>query len=61
MRRSTPSTARSSQVALGLGAARTKCAQIIGVSDSDTTVEITIANASVTENSREQPADQRRP
>ena len=51
MRRSAPSTARSSQVAFGLGAARTKCAQIIGVSVSDTTVEITMANASVMENS----------
>ena len=29
-----------------------KCAQIIGVTDSDTTVEIAIAKASVTENSR---------
>jgi hypothetical protein len=45
-------TARSSRVALGLGGARTKCAQIIGVTDSDTTVDTAIANASVTENSR---------
>ena len=29
-----------------------KCAQIIGVTVSETTIEIAIANASVTENSR---------
>ena len=33
------STARSNQVASGLGGLRTKCAQIIGVSVSETTVE----------------------
>ncbi len=43
---------RSSRVALRLGAARTKWAQIIGVTVSDTTVETTMANTSVTENSR---------
>src|SRR3954453_15024849 len=48
----THSTARSSQVAFGLGGDLTKCAQIIGVSVSDTTVETAIAKASVTENSR---------
>ena len=46
------STTRSSQVASGLGGLRTKCAQIIGVSVSDTTIEIAMAKASVTENSR---------
>ena len=49
---STHSTARSSQVASGLGGLRTKCAQIIGVSVSDTAVDTAIAKASVTENSR---------
>ena len=48
----TRSTARSNQVASGLGGLRTKCAQIIGVTVSDTTVETAIAKASVTENSR---------
>ena len=43
---------RSSRVASGLGAARTKCAQIIGVTVSETTVDTTMANTSVTENSR---------
>jgi hypothetical protein len=38
--------------AFGLGGACTKWAQIIGVTVSDTTVETTIANTSVTENSR---------
>ena len=47
----THSTARSSQVASGLGGLRTKCAQIIGVRVSDTAVETAIAKASVTENS----------
>ena len=51
MRLSRPSTARSSQVASRLGPERTKCAQIIGVTESDTAVEITIAKASVIENS----------
>ena len=46
------STTRSSQVASGLGGLRTKCAQIIGVSVSDTTIEMAMAKASVTENSR---------
>src|SRR4029453_13602309 len=46
------STARSSQVASGLGGLRTKCAQIIGVNVSDTAVETAIAKARVTENSR---------
>ena len=46
------STARSSQVASGDGGWRTKCAQIIGVSVSDTTIEIAMAKTSVTENSR---------
>src|SRR6266404_3837561 len=46
------STTRSRRVATGLGGLRTKCAQIIGVSDSDTAVETAIANARVTENSR---------
>src|SRR5262249_57058035 len=45
-------TVRSSQVATELGGLRTKWAQIIGVSVSETTVETAIANASVTENSR---------
>ena len=48
----TPSTARSSQVASGLGGDFTKCAHTIGVTVSDTTVETAIAKASVTENSR---------
>ena len=48
----TASTTRSSRVASGLGPARTKWAQIIGVTVSDTTVETTMANTSVTENSR---------
>ena len=52
MRRKPRSTSRSSQVASGLGGLRTKCAQIIGVTDSETAVETAIANASVTENSR---------
>ena len=39
-------------MAFGLGADLTKCAQIIGVSDSDTTVEIAMAKVSVSENSR---------
>ncbi len=39
-------------MASGLGGLRTKCAQIIGVSVNDTTVETMMANASVTENSR---------
>ncbi len=43
---------RSSRVAVLLGGFRMKCAQIIGVSVSDTTVETATANASVTENSR---------
>ena len=47
-----PSTTRSNQVASGVGGLRTKCAQIIGVSVSDTTIEIAIAKVSVTENSR---------
>jgi hypothetical protein len=37
---------------IGLGGSFTKWAQIIGVTVSDTTVETTIANTSVTENSR---------
>ena len=36
---------------MGLGAALTKCAQIIGVNDSDTTVEIAMAKVKVSENS----------
>ena len=51
-RRAAPSTRRSNQRAACSAAARTKCAQIIGVTDSDTRVEIAIANTSVTENSR---------
>ena len=47
-----PSTTRSNQVAFGDGGLRTKCAQIIGVSVSDTTIEIAMAKVSVTENSR---------
>ena len=39
-------------MASGLGGLRTKCAQIIGVTVSDTTVETMMAKASVTENSR---------
>ena len=39
-------------MASALGAVRTQWAQIIGVTDSDTSVEIAIANTSVTENSR---------
>ena len=39
-------------MATGLGGLRTKCAQIIGVTVSDTAVETAIAKASVTENSR---------
>ena len=46
------STARSSQVASGDGGRRTKCAQIIGVSVSETTIEMAMAKTSVTENSR---------
>ena len=46
------STSRSNQVVSGLGGLRTKCAQIIGVTESETTVETAIAKASVTENSR---------
>ena len=38
-------------MASGLGGALTKCAQIIGVTVSDTTVEIAIAKVSVSENS----------
>ena len=52
MRLKARSTARSNQVASGLGGLRTKCAQIIGVTVSDTAVDTAIANASVTENSR---------
>ena len=52
MARMMRSTSRSSQVASGLGGLRTKCAQIIGVSESETSVDMAIANASVTENSR---------
>ena len=52
VRDSMASTMRSSQVAFGLGASLTKCAQIIGVTVSDTKVEITIAKVSVSENSR---------
>jgi hypothetical protein len=47
-----PSISRSSRVAPALGVSRKKWAQIIGVTDSDTSVEIVIANTSVTENSR---------
>jgi hypothetical protein len=43
---------RSNSVASGLGGRRRKCAQIMGVSDSETNVEMRIAKASVTENSR---------
>ena len=43
---------RSRRVASGLGASRTKCAQIIGVTVSDTTSDTAMANTSVTENSR---------
>src|SRR5262249_30800340 len=50
--RKTRSAARSWRVGTGLGGLRTKCAQIIGVSVSDTAVETAIAKASVTENSR---------
>ena len=49
---STASTMRSSRVASLLGAARTKCAQIIGVTVSETTSDTAMANTSVTENSR---------
>src|SRR5438045_1372686 len=48
----TRSTARSNQVAVVLTGRRTKCAQIIGVTVSDTTVDTAIANVSVSENSR---------
>src|SRR5215470_12831776 len=43
---------RSSRVAVLLGGLRMKCAQIMGVSVSDTTVQTATAKASVTENSR---------
>ena len=46
------STTRSRRVASRLGGAFTKWAQIIGVTVSDTTVETTMANTSVIENSR---------
>jgi hypothetical protein len=43
---------RSRRVASELGASRTKCAQIIGVTVSDTTSDTQMAATSVTENSR---------
>src|SRR5436190_1014682 len=57
MNPSARSTARSSQVASGLGGLRTKYAQIIGVSVSDTAVDTAIAKTSVSESlSMEKPA-----
>ena len=52
MRDSTASTMRSSRVAFGLGGARTKCAQIIGVTVTEMTVDTAMANTNVRENSR---------